>query len=408
MIKLFRLLRKDRMWRRHELEDRYDVVIVGAGVHGLATAYYLCKAGVKSVAVLDRGYLGGGGSARSTAILRATYVTPEGIDFFHESLKLYEGLSQDLDFNLLFSQFGRIELAHNESSMYALRIRADFNAALGVDSRIVGPDEISKLVPVLDMREGKSLPVMAGLYHPPGGVIRHDAVIWGYARGVDRLGGQVHPFTEVTGINQSNGRVTGVETTRGTIHADTVVNCTAAMSSVLMKHLSLELPLVSHPLQALVSEPLKPFLNIGVSSANLHVYVYQTDRGELVIGGAVDHYPSYSHRSTYPRLENLISHTLEMFPVLKNVNVLRQWTGICDMTPDYAPIMGKVPGLEGFILNVGWGTYGFKAGPIGGKTTAEHIVSGRPPKLIEPFSITRFDDGRLINEKGAASSAALH
>ena len=408
MFALRRLLNPDHTWRRRDLKKKYDVVIVGAGVHGLATAYYLCKAGVKDVAVLDKGYIGGGASARSTAILRATYVTPEGIDFFHESLKLYEGLSQDLDFNLLFSQFGRIELAHNDSSIYALRIRADFNAAMGVDSRIIGPSEIKDMVPVLDMGDGGPLPIMAGLYHPPGGVIRHDAVIWGYARGVDRFGGQVHPFTEVTGFLTSNGRVTGVRTPRGDIEAGTVVNCTAAMSSELMRLLDFQLPMVTHQLQALVTEPLKPFLHTGISSANLHVYIYQTDRGELVIGGAVDHYPSYSHRSTYPRLENLVSHTLELLPSLRGVNVLRQWTGICDMTPDYAPIMGPTPGLDGLVLNVGWGTYGFKAGPIGGKTTAEYVITGKPPKLIEPFSITRFHEGRLVNEKGAASSAALH
>ncbi len=408
MFALRRLLEPDHTWRRRDLKKRYDVVIVGAGIHGLATAYYLCKAGVKDVAVLEKGYIGGGASARSTAILRATYVTPEGIDFFHESLKLYEGLSQDLDFNLLFSQFGRIELAHNESSIYALRIRADFNAAMGVDSRIIGPSEIKDRVPVLDLGEGGPLPVLAGLHHPPGGVIRHDAVIWGYARGVDRLGGQVHPFTEVTGFLTSNGRVNGVRTPRGDIEAGIVVNCTAAMSSELMRLLDFQMPMVTHQLQALVTEPLKPFLHTGISSANLHVYVYQTDRGELVIGGAVDHYPSYSYRSTYPRLENLVSHTLELLPSLRSVNVLRQWTGLCDMTPDYAPIMGPVPGLDGLVLNVGWGTYGFKAGPIGGKTTAEYVMTGRPPKLIEPFSITRFHDGRLVNEKGAASSAALH
>ena len=285
MFALRRLLNPDYTWRRRDLKKKYDVVIVGAGVHGLATAYYLCKAGVKDVAVLDKGYIGGGASARSTAILRATYVTPEGIDFFHESLKLYEGLSQDLDFNLLFSQFGRIELAHNDSSIYALRIRADFNAAMGVDSRIIGPSEIKDMVPVLDMGEGGPLPIMAGLYHPPGGVIRHDAVIWGYARGVDRRGGQVHPFTEVTGFMTSNGRVTGVRTPRGDIEAGTVVNCTAAMSSELMRLLDFQLPMVTHQLQALVTEPLKPFLHTGISSANLHVYIYQTDRGELVIGG---------------------------------------------------------------------------------------------------------------------------
>ena len=405
---MLQIFKKERMWRSCPLNNRYDIVIIGAGVHGLATTYYLSKLGVTNVALLDKGYLGGGASARSTAILRANYVTTEGIPFFHESLKLYEDLAQDLNYNLLFSQFGRLELAHTESSIYALRIRAEFNSAMGVDSRVIGPDEIKKRVPPLDMREGKDLPVLAGLYHPPAGVIRHDAVIWGYARAVDRTGAQIHPFTEVTGIQRSNGRVVGVETNQGKIQADIVLNCTAGWSSTVAKMVGLDLPLVTHPLQALVTEPLKPFLKTGVSSTNFHVYVYQTDRGELVIGGAVEPYPTYIEKSTYSRLEELISHALKMFPCLEEVNVLRQWAGLCDMTPDYAPIMGAVPGIDGFLLNCGWGTYGLKAAPIAGKTMAELIATGKTPDLIKPFSINRFTEGLLVNEKGAASSAALH
>ena len=404
---MLQLFKKDRMWHSHPLKGRYDVVIIGAGVHGLSTAYYLGKLGVKKVALLDKGYLGGGASGRSTAILRASYVTTEGIPFFYESLKLFEDLAQDLNYNLLFSQFGRLELAHNESAIYAIRLRAEFNAALGVESRVISTEEILGLVPHLDMRQGKDLPILAGLYHPPAGVIRHDAVIWGYARAVDRMGAEIHPYTEVTGLQRDNGRVVGVETNVGKVEADVVVNCTAGWSSTVAKMAGLDLPIVTHPLQALVTEPLKPFLKTGISSTNFHVYIYQTDRGELVIGGAVDHYPTYTQKSTYARLENLVSHTLELFPFLKEVNVLRQWTGLCDMTPDYAPIMGPVPGIDGFLLDCGWGTYGLKAAPIAGKTMAELIVTGRTPDLIKPFSITRFSDGRLVNERGAASSAAV-
>ncbi|MFQ5934032.1 MAG: FAD-dependent oxidoreductase [Dehalococcoidia bacterium] len=405
---MLQVFKKDRMWRNEPLKERYDVVIVGAGVHGLATAYYLSKRGITNVALLDKGYLGGGASARSTAILRANYVTTEGIPFFHESLKLYEDLAQDLNYNLLFSQFGRLELAHAESSIYALRIRAEFNAALGVESRIIGPEEIRELVPPLDMREGKDLPILAGLYHPPAGVIRHDAVIWAYARAVDKMGAEVHPFTEVMGIQQHNGRVVGVETNRGNIEAEIVVNCTAGWSSTVAEMVGLDLAIVTHPLQALVTEPLKPFLRTGISSTDFHVYIYQTDRGELVIGGAVEHYPTYAEKSTYHRVEELITHTLDLLPCLREVNVLRQWAGLCDMTPDYVPIMGIVPGIDGFLLNCGWGTYGFKAAPIAGKTMAELIATGRTPDLIKPFSINRFSEGKLVNEKGAAASAALH
>ena len=396
------------MWRKHTLKDRYDVVVVGAGVHGLSTAYYLAERGVKNVAVLDKGYLGGGGSARSTAIIRANYITAEAIPFFRESLRLYEWLSQDLDFNLLFNQMGRLDLGHVESAVYGLNQRAEFNQMLGVDSRMVGPDEIRELVPALDMREGKPLPVVAALYHPPAGVIRHDAVVWGYARGADRRGVEIHPYTEVTGITRDNGRVTGVETSAGSISADTVVAAAAGWSSTVSAMVDRDLPITTFPLQACVTEPLKPFMDTVISSANLHAYVYQTDRGELVIGGPVDPYPTYSHASTLNMLEELAHYVLELLPSLRDVKILRQWTGLCDMTPDYAPIMGKVDGIEGFILNCGWGTWGFKAAPIAGKSIAEFVETGTTPSLIEPFALSRFDDGRLVNERAAAIAAAIH
>ena len=405
---MLQLFSKKPMWRKHDLKDRYDVVVVGAGVHGLSTAYYLAERGVKNVAVLDKGYLGGGGSARSTAIIRANYITAEAIPFFRESLRLYEWLSQDLDFNLLFNQMGRLDLGHVESAVYGLNLRAEFNQMLGVDSRMVGPDEIRKLVPALDMREGKPLPVVAALYHPPAGVIRHDAVVWGYARGADRRGVEIHPHTEVTGITRDNGRVTGVETSAGSISADTVVAAAAGWSSTVSAMVDRDLPITTFPLQACVTEPLKPFMDTVISSANLHAYVYQTDRGELVIGGPVDPYPTYSHASTLNMLEELAHYALELLPSLRDVKILRQWTGLCDMTPDYAPIMGKVGGIDGFVLNCGWGTWGFKAAPIAGKSIAELVETGATPSLIEPFALSRFDDGRLVNERAAAIAAAIH
>ena len=396
------------MWKRHPLRDRYEVVIIGGGVHGLSTAYYLGKLGVKSIAVLDKGYLGGGASARTTAIIRANYLTPEGIPFFRESLKLYEGLAQELDFNLLFTQMGRLDLGHTDSAVFGLRLRAEFNQMLGVDSRMVGPAEVKELVPAIDLREGKPLPITGALYHPPGGVIRHDAVVWGFARGADRLGVELHPFTEVTGITRENGRISGVETSGGPIKAGTVVSATAGWSSIIASMVSLELPIVTHPLQAFVTEPLKPFLDKTISSANLHAYVYQTDRGEVVIGGGVDPYPTYSHRSTLHALEELATNAVEMFPGLRNAKVLRQWAGLCDMTPDYAPIMGRVEGLKGFVLTCGWGSWGFKAAPVAGRCIAELIATGATPDLIRPFALSRFRDGLLVNERAAAPAAAVH
>ena len=405
---MLQLFRKNLMWRKRHLKDRYEVVVIGGGVHGLSTAYYLAKLGIRDVAVIDKGYLGGGASARTTAIIRANYLTTEGIPFFNESVKLYEGLSRELDFNLLFNQMGRLDLGHNESAVYGLRMRTEFNRLLGVDSRMIGPREIKRLVPSIDLREGKPFPIVAALYHPPSGVIRHDAVVWGYGRGASRLGVELHPFTEVTGIERTTGRVSGVVTPQGTVGANTVVSAVAGWSSTIGSLVDLDLPISTHPLQAMVTEPLKPFLDKTISSANLHVYVYQTDRGEVVIGGGVEPYPSYSQRSTMQALEQLSAHTLEMFPCLAKVNVLRQWTGLCDMTPDYAPIMGTVDGLDGLVLTCGWGSWGFKAAPAAGKSIAELIATGETPELIRAFALSRFKRGRLVNERAAAPAAAIH
>ncbi|MBI3798489.1 MAG: FAD-dependent oxidoreductase [Deltaproteobacteria bacterium] len=400
---MLQLFRKERMWRPHFLKARYDVVIIGAGVHGLAAAYYLGKRGVTNVAVLDKGYLGSGNSGRNTAIIRANYRTPEGIPFYHESVRLYEGLSQDLGYNVLFSQQGHLTLAHTDSAVDGLRVRAEANALLGVDSRLIGPDEIKRLVPAIDISTSAHQPIRAALYHPPGGIIRHDAVVWGYARGADRLGIEIHPHTEVQGIQTENGQVTAVQTNRGQIKTGTVLNVTSGWCSTIARMVGVNLPIVSHPLQACVTEPLKPFLDKVIVSSNLHVYVNQTDRGELVLGAEIDPYSSYSSASTLPTLEMIAAHTLELFPALVEVRVLRQWAGVCDMTPDYSPIMGEVPEVRGFLVDVGWGTYGFKAGPVSGKTMAELIATGRTPDLIKPFALSRFYEDRLVGEKAAAA-----
>ena len=400
---MWQLFNTDRMWRKSPLRDRYDVVIIGAGVHGLATAYYLCKRGVRNIAILERGYLGGGNSGRNTAILRSNYRTPEGISFYDESIKLYEGLSEELEFNLLFAQEGHLTLAHTDSALIGLRVRADANRVIGVNSRLVDRDEIKTLVPELDLSLDVRNPVLGALYHPPGGIIRHDAVVWGYARGVDRMGAEIHTHTEVIGIGRQNGRIDLVKTTRGDIQTEFVVNATSGWCTSVARLAGVSLPVTSHPLQACVTEPLKPFLDKVVVSANLHVYVNQTDRGEVVLGAEIDPYVSYSLRSTFPTLELIASHTLELFPCLKDVCVMRQWTGVCDMTPDFSPIIGEVPGLKGFILDVGWGTYGFKAGPVAGYRVAELIATGKTPELIRPFQLSRFSENRLVGEKAAAA-----
>jgi sarcosine oxidase, subunit beta len=399
---MWQLFSKERMWRRDKLRPNYDFVIIGAGIHGLAIAYYLSKRGIRKIAVLDKSYLGGGNSGRNTAILRSNYRTPEGIPFYDESLKIWEGLSAELEYNLLFSQQGHVTLAHSDSALTGLRIRAEANRVLGVDTTMVDVDEIKRLVPAIYTGEDVRYPILGGIYHPPGGNIRHDAVVWGYARAACRLGVEVHTRTEVTGIEVVNGAISGVRTSLGDIKTGIVINATSGWCSTISRMAGVLLPVTSHPLQACVTEPLKPFMDKVVVSANLHVYVNQSDRGELVLGSEIDPYTSYSQKSTLPTLEMIAGHTLELFPSLRRVSVMRQWAGVCDMTPDYSPIMGESE-VKGFFLDVGWGTYGFKAGPVAGKRIAELIDTGRTPEILKPFSPDRFVRNRLIGEKGAAA-----
>ena len=401
------LFKKERMWRKCDLKPSYDVVIVGAGVHGLATAYYLgSRHGIRRVALLEKGYLGSGNSGRNTAIIRSNYRTPEGIPFYQASVKLYEELSRELGWNMLFSQCGHLTLGHTDSAVNGLRVRAENNQVLGVDSRMIFPDEIRRLVPAMELSDRPRFPILAALYHPPGGIIRHDAVVWGYARACDRMGIEIHTFTEVTGMRVENGKVRSVLTNRGEVAAGAVVNATAGWSSSISKMAGVPLQIVSHPLQACVTEPLKPFLDKVIVSATLHVYVNQTDKGELVIGAEIDPYQSYSMKGTLPTLEQMATYTLELFPQLHGVRVLRQWAGVCDMTPDFAPIIGVAPEVENFYMDVGWGTYGFKTGPIAGKSVAELIARGETPQLIAPFSPARFKAGQLLGEKAAAAVSA--
>ena len=398
------VFRVRRMWRpRGELNDRYDVVIVGAGSHGLATAYYLAKNhGVKNVAVLEKSYIGSGAAGRNTTIIRSNYRTPEGAAFYKRSVELYEGLGADLDFNLLFSQSGHLTLAHSERSLVTMTERAEVNQLLGIDSRVIGNDEIADLCPELDLSDHPTWPVMGALYHAPGGIIRHDAVVWGFARGADRGGVEIHPYTEVTGIERRNGRVAGVRTNRGNIACDTVVSATAGWSTLVCDLAAVRLPITTHILQAFVTEPVKPFLDVVIVSSQMHVYVSQTDRGEFLIGAEIEPYTTYCSKGTFSFLEYSARHVLELFPQLEQVKVLRSWTGLCDLSPDYSPILGRTE-VEGFHVSAGWGTYGFKAAPIVGTTLAELVASGRTPDLIAPFALERFHTDTLVSELAAAA-----
>ena len=401
MKEIFRI---SRMWRPpSELKRRYKVVIIGGGLHGLATAYYLAKNhGIRDVAVLEQSYIGSGAAGRNTTIIRSNYRTPEGAAFYERSVKLYERLAAELDFNLMFSQHGHLTLAHSDRAMNTMQERAEVNQLVGIDSRVVYPGEIARLCPQLNLGPHQTWPIQGALYHPQGGIIRHDAVVWGLARGADRRGVEIHQNTKVTGITQENGRVTGVETSRGRVEADVVISAVAGWSTLVCDLARVRLPITTHILQAFVTEPVKPFLDVIIVSAQMHVYVSQTDRGEFLIGAEIEPYTTYNSIGTFSFLEYSARHVLELFPQLERLKVLRTWTGLCDLSPDYSPILGQTE-LENFHVSAGWGTYGFKAAPIVGKTLAELVVGGRTPDLIQPFALERFYRDELVSELAAAA-----
>lgn len=393
-----------RMFSDHpQLKSSYDVVIIGGGGHGLAAAYYLARDhGITNVAVLEKGYIGGGNTGRNTTIIRSNYLTPEGVKFYDESVHLWQDLSEEFDLNLFYANRGHFTLAHTDSAMRTMRWRAEVNKHYGIDSEVVGPDFVKRAAPMIDLTCGGHAPILGALYHAPGSVARHDAVAWGYGRGADMRGAEIHQQTEVLGIDVQGGKVRGVQTSRGYIATNKVLCAVAGFTPRILKMVDIQTPIYIHPLQAMVSEPLKPWLDPILVSGSLHVYISQSARGELVMGASLDPYEVQSTRSTLDFVEGLSSHLLDMFPFLSNVKVMRQWAGMADMTPDFAPIMGKTP-VEGFYLDGGWGTWGFKATPVCGKTMAHTVATDTPHSLITGFSLDRFRNFSLTGEKGAAS-----
>lgn len=385
------------------LKSSYDAVIIGGGGHGLAAAYYLARDyGMTHVAVLERSYLGSGNTGRNTTIIRSNYLTPEGVKFYDESVRLWQDLSQDFDLNLFYANRGHFTLAHTDAAIRTMRWRAEVNKHYGVKSELVSPQEVQQACPQMDLQCGGHAPVLGALYHAPGSIARHDAVAWGYGRGADQRGVEIHQQTEVLGITVKSDRVTAVETNRGTISTERVLCAVAGFTPRLLQMVGLRSPLYVHPLQAMVSEPMKPWLDPIIVSGSLHVYISQTARGELVMGASLDPYELHSTRSTLDFVEGLCARMLDLFPFMSHVKIVRQWAGMADMTPDFAPIMGKTP-IAGFYLDSGWGTWGFKATPVCGKTMAYTLANDRNHELIQDFSIDRFSKYELVGEKGAAS-----
>lgn len=392
-------------WRSPEPKREYDVIIVGGGGHGLATAYYLAKEhGVHNVAVLEKGWIGGGNTGRNTTIVRSNYLWTEASLLYEKSLKLWEGLSNDLNYNVMFSQRGVYNLGHNLQDMRDIERRVGANRLNGIDAEVVTADQIKKAAPLINSSKEARYPILGASLQRRGGVARHDAVAWGFARAADSLGVDIIQQCEVTGIRRTNGQVSGVETTRGAIGTRKLGVVVAGNASVLADMAGLRLPVESHPLQALVSEPMKPVLDTVIMSNAVHGYISQSDKGELVIGAGIDSYIGYGQRGSFPTIEHTMEAIVALFPAFSRVRMLRHWGGIVDICPDACPIISKTS-VDGLYFNCGWGTGGFKATPGSGWAFAHTIAEDRPHALNAPFSLQRFETGALIDEHGAAAVA---
>lgn len=395
-----------RVWRNPKPKKKYDVIIVGGGGHGLATAYYLAKEhNITNVAVVEKGYLGGGNTARNTTIVRSNYLWDEAALLYEHALKLWEGLSQELNYNLMFSQRGVLNLGHTLQDMRDIHRRVNANRLNGIDSEALDAQGVQEIVPILDCSANRRFPVLGASWQPRAGVARHDAVAWGFARAADAMGVDLIQQCEVTDIMTSDGAAIGVNTKQhGAIYGERVGCVVAGNSGVLAKMAGFELPIESHPLQALVSEPIKPILDTVVMSNHVHGYISQSDKGDLVIGAGIDGYNGYGQRGSYPTIEHTVQAIVEMFPIFSRVRMNRQWGGIVDTCPDACPIISDTP-VENLFFNCGWGTGGFKATPGSGHVFAATLAHGKAHELAKPFSMFRFHNGALIDEHGAAGVA---
>ena len=397
--------RWEKVWTKSELKKNYEVVVVGGGGHGLATAYYLAKNhGIKDIAVIEKGYIGGGNSGRNTEVVRSNYLWDDAAKLYEFSLKLWQNLSSELNFNVMYSKKGVLSLGHSLQEMRDISRRVNANRLNGIDSELLNVAEVKEKVPLINVSADIRYPILGASFQPRGGTAHHDAMVWGFARAASLLGVDIIEDCEVIGTKVDGGKIIGVDTTKGFVSANKVAVAVAGNSSVLAQMARIKLPIETYPLQAWVTEPIKPCLDVVVMSNTVHAYLSQTTKGDLVAGAGIDPYTSYAQRGGFHVLEDAIAAIVELFPVFSRLRMLRQWAGIVDVSPDACPIIGQTD-VKNLYINCGWGTGGYKATPGSGWVFAHTVANDKPHILNEPFSIERFETGRLIDEHGAAGVA---
>ena len=389
----------ERLWGKPALRSSYDTVIIGGGLHGLATAYYLARdQGLTDVAIIEKRYIGFGGAGRNTAIVRANQRTKENLPLYNEGLALWPKLTDELDFNLMFFNCGNLNLAHSEAAIGALRLQVASAQFFGIKSELLDAKQCKELVPALDVSENITYPILGAMYHPPGGTVRHDAVVWGLAKEAAKKGVHIHQGTDVLGIGLEKGKVVSVETDKGQIRTARVLNAAGGYSPLIASMVGIRLPIEVLTIQAMVTEPVKPVLNHVVSSGTYHCYAHQSLKGEIVTGAHMDPWPNYTTQTTAHYIKHQAEALTELLPCLGGVKFMRIWGGLADMTPDMAPIVDGNDPIEGYYMDCGWGYFGFKSGPITGKYLAEFIATGNRPQILKPFRLRRYREHRLLGE----------